>query len=125
MIGWLQPVSFRRHHVRAANGPRLDARHLCEPVLLENGAEVGLGDVIGEGAVTESELISLKRLNNDTVAKAHIRRGALGTSHIVAAVMLAGVYKLEQLVTVQSGGLFLLWFHQMDAFSDFVKSARQ
>ena len=73
---------------------------------------------------SNSELNSLKRLNNDTVAKAHIWRGALGTSHIVAAVMLAGVYKLEQLVTVQSGGLFLFWSHQMDAFSDFVKSAR-
>ena len=56
MIGWVQPVLFRRHHVRAANGPRLQARHPREPVLLENGAEVGFGHIVGEGAITEDDV---------------------------------------------------------------------
>lgn len=74
---------------------------------------------------SNSELNSIKRLNNDTVAKAQLWRDRLGKSHIVAAVMVAGVYKLEQLAAVQSDDLYLFWSHQMAGFTDFVNSTRR
>lgn len=73
---------------------------------------------------SNSELNSLKRLDNDTVAKARQWRERLGKSHIVAAAMVAGVYKLERLVAVQSDDLYLFWSHRMDGFIDFVQSTR-
>ncbi len=73
---------------------------------------------------SNSELNSLKRLDNDTVAKARQWRERLGRSHIVAAAIIAGVYKLERLVAVQSDDLYLFWSHQMDGFIDFVQSTK-
>lgn len=73
---------------------------------------------------SNSELNSLKRLDNDTVAKARQWRERLGKSHIIAAAMVAGVYKLERLVAVQSDDLYLFWSHRMGGFIDFVLSTR-
>lgn len=73
---------------------------------------------------SNSELNSLKRLDNDTVAKARLWRERLGQSHIIAAAMVAGVYKLERLSAVQSDDLYLFWSHRMDGFIDFVQSTK-
>lgn len=73
---------------------------------------------------SNSELNSLKRLDNDTVAKARLWRERLGRSHVIVAAMIAGVYKLERLAAVQSDDLYLFWSHRMDGFTAFVQSTK-
>lgn len=89
---------------------------------------IGLYDgrvLILECKTSNSELNSLKRLDNDTVAKAHNWREKLGKSHVIAAAMVSGVYKLERLAQVQSEDLYLFWSHRLDAFIAWVESTRQ
>jgi len=88
---------------------------------------VGLFDgriLILECKASNSELNSLKRLSNDTVAKAQGWRESLGRAHVVAAAMISGVYKLERLAQVQGDDLYLFWSHRLDDFVAWVESTR-
>jgi hypothetical protein len=74
-----------------------------------------------EAKDSSSALNSVKRLNNDTAAKAK-HFAAEGGKNIVNIALLSGVFKVESLVAAQEAGLHLVWAHDMDGFVDWIKS---
>lgn len=74
-----------------------------------------------EAKDSSSALNSTKRLLNDTAAKAEQYKEA-GGKNIISVALLSGVFKLSDLVTAQSRGLYLVWSHEMDGFIDWIKS---
>jgi XamI restriction endonuclease len=74
-----------------------------------------------EAKDSSSALNSVKRLNNDTAAKAK-HFAAEGGKNIVNVALLSGVFKVESLVAAQDAGLHLVWAHDMDGFVDWIKS---
>ena len=74
-----------------------------------------------EAKDSSSALNSVKRLNNDTAAKAK-HFAAEGGKNIVNVALLSGVFKVESLVAAQEAGLHLVWAHDMDGFVDWIKS---
>lgn len=74
-----------------------------------------------EAKDSSSALNSVKRLNNDTAAKA--RHFAVeGGKNIVNVALLSGVFKLSSLVAAQEAGLHLVWAHDLDGFIDWIRS---
>ncbi|EAQ33379.1 type II restriction enzyme XamI [Nitrobacter sp. Nb-311A] len=74
-----------------------------------------------EAKDSSSGLNSVKRLNNDTAAKAK-HFATEGGKNIVNVALLSGVFKLSSLVSAQNSGLFLVWSHDLDGFIEWVKS---
>jgi XamI restriction endonuclease len=74
-----------------------------------------------EAKDSSSALNSVKRLNNDTAAKAK-HFATEGGKNIVNVALLSGVFKVESLVSAQDAGLFLVWAHEMDEFVEWIKS---
>ena len=74
-----------------------------------------------EAKDSSSALNSVKRLNNDTAAKAK-HFAAEGGKNIVNVALLSGVVKVESLIAAQDAGLHLVWAHDMDGFVDWIKS---
>lgn len=70
-----------------------------------------------EAKDSSSALNSVKRLNNDTAAKAK-HFAAEGGKNIVNVALLSGVFKVESLISAQDAGLYLVWAHEMDGFVD-------
>ena len=58
-----------------------------------------------ECKVSNSSTNSVKRLNNDAAAKAEAWRRDFGTTQVVSAAVLSGVYKLNNLLEAQDRGL--------------------
>ena len=85
---------------------------------------VGLPDgrsVAVEAKDSSSALNSVKRVLNDTAAKArHWEREA--GKNIVPVALLSGVFKLESLLTAQGGGLYLVWADDISNFADWLLS---
>jgi len=77
-----------------------------------------------ECKVSNSELNSLKRLNNDAAIKAKGWRDDLGAAHVVSAAMLSGVYKLSHLESAQARGITLFWAHRLPDFIQWIQSTR-
>jgi len=89
---------------------------------------VGLWDerkMLIECKVSNSELNSVKRLNNDAAAKAEAWLQDFGRSNVVPTAVLSGVFKLHNLVEAQDRGLVLFWAHDLDAFAQWVSSTRR
>ena len=85
-------------------------------IALPNGRMIAL-----EAKDSSSALNSVKRLNNDTAAKArHFARAA--GENIINVALLSGVFKVESLVSGQQSGLYLVWSHDLDGFIEWVKS---
>lgn len=77
-----------------------------------------------ECKVSNSSTNSVKRLNNDAAAKAETWRVKFGTSQVVPAAVLGGVYKLHNLVSAQEHGLTLFWAHDLQAMLDWIEATR-
>jgi XamI restriction endonuclease len=74
-----------------------------------------------EAKDSSSALNSVKRLNNDTAAKAK-HFAAEGGKNIVNVALLSGVFKVESLISAQQAGLYLVWSHDLDRFIAWIKS---
>jgi XamI restriction endonuclease len=83
---------------------------------LKNGRIIAL-----EAKDSSSALNSVKRLNNDTAAKAR-HYAVEGGRNILSVALLSGVFKFENLQRAQESGLFLVWSHDMDGFIDWIRS---
>lgn len=77
-----------------------------------------------ECKVSNSSTNSVKRLNNDTAAKARTWLQEFGTATCVPAAVLSGVFKVHNLVAAQSDGLTLFWSHDLGSLVEFVNGTR-
>ena len=75
-----------------------------------------------ECKVSNSEINSIKRLNNDAVVKANSWRQEFGEVNIVPCAVLAGVFALRHLRLAQQSRLHLFWSHSMEEVAHFVRS---
>ena len=77
-----------------------------------------------ECKVSNSQLNSIKRLNNDAVVKANVWRQDFGEANIVPCAVLAGVFGLRHLKESQERGLSLFWSHSLDELSTFIEATQ-
>ena len=75
-----------------------------------------------ECKVSSSAVNSIKRLNNDAAAKASTWRSEFGTSQVVPAAVLEGVYALTNLVDAQDRGLAIFWAHHLESMIGWIQS---
>ena len=74
-----------------------------------------------EAKILSSSLNSVKRLNNDTAAKAKHLADA-GGRNIINVALLSGVFKFSSLERAQNSGLYLVWAHRMEEFLDWIET---
>jgi hypothetical protein len=74
-----------------------------------------------EAKDSSSGLNSVKRILNDTAAKARHFTSAAG-KNIVTVALLSGVFKVESLMQAQESGLYLVWSHDLDGFVEWIKT---
>ena len=77
-----------------------------------------------ECKVSNSEVNSTKRLNNDAAVKAAGWKTALGADQVVPVAVLSGVYSLSNLLVAQECGLTLVWAHDMSPFAQWIQSTK-
>ncbi len=77
-----------------------------------------------ECKVSNSATNSVKRLNNDAAVKARTWLQEFGTTNVVPTAVLAGVFKVHNLVSAQSDGLTLFWAHRLEAMIEFIDQTR-
>ncbi len=77
-----------------------------------------------ECKVSNSATNSVKRLNNDAAVKSEYWLKQFGTSQMVPAAVLAGVFKVLNLEQAQERGLVLFWSHDLEKLGAFVESTR-
>ena len=77
-----------------------------------------------ECKVSNSSTNSVKRLNNDAAVKAEYWLKNFGTSQVVPAAVLAGVFKVLNLEQAQDRGLALFWSHDLDKLGAFIESTK-
>jgi hypothetical protein len=128
--GFVEVVIARRRISMLNDGP--GAGTFCKEVTLGNSRRkadlvIGLWDgrtMPLECKVSNSSINSLKRLNNDTAAKAETWRRDLGTTYIVPTVVLSGVYDLPHLLSAQADGLTLYWAHRLSDLAQWIEQTR-
>lgn len=76
-----------------------------------------------ECKVSNSALNSVKRLNRETAGKAERWRTVYGQQVITAAV-LAGVFKVANLIDAQNAGVFIFWEHDLEPLSEFLRGTQ-
>lgn len=111
VTGGLEPGEFSKEALVA--GTRCDI-----PVGLWDGRLLLL-----EAKVSNSAVNSVKRLNREVGGKARLWREAFGQRAITGAV-LAGVYKLSNLVDAQAGGVTIFWERDLERLGAFVDETR-
>nr|WP_294529485.1 XamI family restriction endonuclease [uncultured Rhodopila sp.] len=77
-----------------------------------------------ECKVSNSEVNSVKRINNDAAAKAVTWRRELGINQVVPVALMSGVFKVANLVQAQEAGLTLFWAHDLDRLRTFIENTR-
>ena len=77
-----------------------------------------------ECKVSNSEINSVKRINNDAAAKAQKWHQEFGIRQIVPTAMLSGVFKVANLFQAQTVGLSLFWAHNLSELQRFIDSTR-
>jgi hypothetical protein len=78
-----------------------------------------------EAKVSNSSTNSVKRLNNDAAVKARQWTQEFGTSNVVPAAVLGGVFKLHNLRSAQdSDNLTIFWAHDLDAMVQFIDGTK-
>ena len=77
-----------------------------------------------ECKVSNSATNSIKRLNNDAVAKAEYWRTEFGVAQVVPAAVLSGVYNLHNLTAAQHRGLTLFWAHNLPDLIDWIQTTK-
>ena len=75
-----------------------------------------------ECKVSNSATNSIKRLNNDATVKATVWKREFGSSQVVTAAVLEGVYAIRNLKDAQNNGLTLFWSHDLTAMLDWIHS---
>ena len=75
-----------------------------------------------ECKVSNSSLNSVKRINNDAAAKAVEWLKTFGTNQVVPTAVIAGVFKVSNLVQAQEAGLTLFWSHDLKKLGGFIES---
>ena len=75
--------------------------------------------VAAECKVSNSAINSVKRLNREAVGKAAAWRNLYGLQ-VVPVVVLAGVFRLTNLVDAQNAGVFIFWEHALNDLGAFV-----
>lgn len=74
-----------------------------------------------EAKVSNSSTNSVKRLNNDAAVKARQWTQEFGTSNVVPAAVLGGVFKLHNLRSAQnSDNLTIFWAHDLETMMAFI-----
>lgn len=89
---------------------------------------VGLWDrriLLVECKTSNSEVNSFKRVNHEAAGKAKTWLDKLGTANCVAAAVLSGVFKVENLQEAQERGLTLFWAHEFGALKQWLNSVKQ
>lgn len=77
-----------------------------------------------EAKVSNSATNSIKRLNNDAAVKAKKWTEQFGTSNVVPAAILGGVFKLNNLKSAQNDNLTIFWAHNLDAMIEFIEATK-
>lgn len=77
-----------------------------------------------ECKVSNSATNSVKRLNNDAAVKAEYWLKEFGTSQVVPAAVLAGVFKVKNLDQAQRRGLSTFWSHDLEKLGAFIASSK-
>jgi transcriptional regulator GlxA family with amidase domain len=77
-----------------------------------------------ECKVSNSATNSIKRVNNDVAAKAGEWLRQFGSSQVVPAAVLSGVYHLHHLEAVQNANLTIFWAHNLAALTGWIESTR-
>jgi hypothetical protein len=88
---------------------------------------VGLWDgrhMLIECKDSNSLVNSIKRLNNDTAAKAVFWMRTFGERAVVPAAVIGGVFYLDSLERAQRDGLTLWWGHDMGRLAEWLRSLR-
>ncbi len=75
-----------------------------------------------ECKVSNSATNSIKRLNNDAAVKATIWKEEFGSSQVVTAAVLAGVYNLRNLKDAQDKGLTIFWSHDLTSMLNWMRN---
>ncbi len=78
-----------------------------------------------ECKVSNSSTNSVKRLNNDAAVKAESWRQDFGTTQVVCAAVLSGVYKVRNLENAQHRGLTVFWAHDLQAMVDWIHATKR
>lgn len=78
-----------------------------------------------ECKVSNSATNSVKRLNNDAVAKATAWIDYFGRGQTVPSAVLSGVFNRHNLVQAQEAGLTIFWAHDLNPLGEFVRSTVQ
>jgi len=89
---------------------------------------VGMADgryALIECKESNSEVNSIKRLNNDTAAKASFWLERFGNASVVPIAVIAGVFSLESLMKAQEVGLHIFWGHAMDEFQTWLEAVSE
>ena len=79
---------------------------------------IGLTDgrtVAVEAKDSASVLNSVKRVLNDTAAKARFWTTKMG-EQVIPVALLSGVFGVDTLIAAQDAGLYLVWAHDMESF---------
>ena len=88
---------------------------------------VGLADgrfMAIECKVSNSEVNSFKRLNHETVEKVGHWNAAFGTNGVVGAAVLAGVFKVSNLLDAQDEGVSIFWSFDLEPLGTFLRSVQ-
>jgi hypothetical protein len=75
-----------------------------------------------ECKVSNSAVNSFKRVNHEALGKARRWISQFGTTGVVPAAVLSGVFNTENLAAAQDGGLCLFWAHRLDELRAFIQS---
>lgn len=84
---------------------------------------IGLGDgrfMALECKASNSAVNSFKRLNHETVEKVSHWRLAFGERGVVGAAVLAGLYKVENLLDAQDEGVAIFWSFDLGCLGEFL-----
>lgn len=86
---------------------------------------IGLSDgraVAVEAKDSASVLNSVKRVLNDTAAKARYWDSQCGKT-VVPVALLSGVFGVDNLKSAQTDGLYLVWTHDLDGFVSWLEAS--
>lgn len=124
--GMTEVKSRRIRHLSDAPSPR---EFCAEAMLGEEKADIVavLADrrvVPIECKVSNSAVNSVKRLNREAAGKASSWLRQFGHSQTIPAAVLAGVFKVDNVLTAQRSGLSIFWAHRLDDLKAFVRTAR-
>lgn len=78
-----------------------------------------------ECKVSNSSTNSVKRLNNDTAAKAAAWLTDFGRRQVVPVAVLSGVFNLGNLRAAQDVGLMIVWAHRLEAMTNWIEESRR